>query len=115
MDRPVNSYLEAHFRGPLKTESYEVRISVEFSKEPNKHRKGFLSLRPQLCQLEVKYGLFDPARIWITKDGKSRDFYEPKEHHYLDKLSAQVMDTTPLAIHRKQTTDWQSVSPSFTT
>ncbi|KAJ1132151.1 hypothetical protein NDU88_010478 [Pleurodeles waltl] len=86
-------------RSPFKAERYKLRITVGFSKETNDRRKAFLSLRPQLCQLEVKYGLFEPERMWSTKDGKSQDFYEPdKLRHHLDELSAQTMDMTPLAL-----------------
>ncbi|KAJ1132697.1 hypothetical protein NDU88_011000 [Pleurodeles waltl] len=77
--------LAARSHGPFRTEGYEIRITADFSKETDDHCKAFLSLR--LLQLEVKYGLFDPAQMRITKDGKSRDFYEPEDlRHFLDKL-----------------------------
>ncbi|KAJ1107946.1 hypothetical protein NDU88_005332 [Pleurodeles waltl] len=108
--------LEARSYGPFKTKGYEVGITADFSKETNDRRTAFLSLRPRLRQLEVKYGLFDPTQMWIPKNGKSRDFHEPEKlRHYLDELSAQVMDMTLLALHLEKTTDWHGVSPSFTT
>ncbi|KAJ1215458.1 hypothetical protein NDU88_003067 [Pleurodeles waltl] len=66
--------LKARSHGPFQAEGYEVRFTVDFSTETNEFCKAFLSLRPRLRQLEVKYGFFDPARMWITKGGKSRDF-----------------------------------------
>ncbi|KAJ1188925.1 hypothetical protein NDU88_005681 [Pleurodeles waltl] len=57
----------------------EVRLTDDFSKETSKHRRAFLALRPRLCQLNVKYGLFEPARMWITKNEVARDFYDPDD------------------------------------
>ncbi|KAJ1181330.1 hypothetical protein NDU88_006538 [Pleurodeles waltl] len=77
--------LEARSHGPFKAEGFEVRITADISIETNDRRKAFLSLRSRLRQLEVKYGLFEPARMWITKGGKSRHYYDPEELHlYLD-------------------------------
>ncbi|KAJ1156232.1 hypothetical protein NDU88_008956 [Pleurodeles waltl] len=76
---------EARSHSPFLPEGYEVRIAADFSKETNDRCKPFLSLRPRLRQLEVKYGLFEPARMWVTKDSKSQDFYKPEELRlYLD-------------------------------
>ncbi|KAJ1138187.1 hypothetical protein NDU88_004578 [Pleurodeles waltl] len=56
-------------------------------------RKAFLALRPSLRQLEVKFGLFEPARMWITKNNVSKDFYDPIDLRlYLDSLSVRPMD-----------------------
>ncbi|KAJ1209135.1 hypothetical protein NDU88_004513 [Pleurodeles waltl] len=61
----------------------------------NQCRKTFLSLRPHLRQLEVKNELFEPARIWVTKNGQSKDFYNPEGLRlYLDDLSTTLMDLT---------------------
>ncbi|KAJ1132236.1 hypothetical protein NDU88_010563 [Pleurodeles waltl] len=43
----------------------------------------------------MKYGLFDPARIWVTKNGVSRDFYNPEELKlFLDSFHHQPTDFT---------------------
>ncbi|KAJ1117723.1 hypothetical protein NDU88_005920 [Pleurodeles waltl] len=68
----------SHF--PLKTEDYEVRFVADFSKETNNHRKAFLSLRPRLRKLDVKYSLFNPDDLRL----------------FLDDLLAQALDMTPL-------------------
>ncbi|KAJ1199031.1 hypothetical protein NDU88_002869 [Pleurodeles waltl] len=57
----------------------EIRLTEDFSKETSEHRRAFLALRPRLRQLEVKYGLFELARMWITKNGVSKDFYDPED------------------------------------
>ncbi|KAJ1153076.1 hypothetical protein NDU88_005843 [Pleurodeles waltl] len=44
-------------------ERYVIRITADYSKDTNELRKAFLALRPRLRQLEMQYGLFDPARI----------------------------------------------------
>ncbi|KAJ1083689.1 hypothetical protein NDU88_003844 [Pleurodeles waltl] len=44
-------------------EGYDMRIMTDYSKDTNECRKAFLALQPRLRQLEMKYGLFDPARI----------------------------------------------------
>ncbi|KAJ1152983.1 hypothetical protein NDU88_005755 [Pleurodeles waltl] len=86
----------ARSKGPFKGNSYEIRISADFSKETNEHLKAFLSLRPGLRQLEVKYGIFELAHIWVTKNGQSKDFYDPEDLRlYLDDLSTTLMDLTP--------------------
>ncbi|KAJ1107206.1 hypothetical protein NDU88_004599 [Pleurodeles waltl] len=52
--------------GPFRIGKHDIRITADYSKDTNEHRKAFLSLRPRIRQLEMKYGLFDPARIWVT-------------------------------------------------
>ncbi|KAJ1133236.1 hypothetical protein NDU88_011533 [Pleurodeles waltl] len=53
----------ARKHGPFQLDQYDIRITADYSKETNDRRKAFLALRPRLRQLEIKYGLFDPARI----------------------------------------------------
>ncbi|KAJ1136936.1 hypothetical protein NDU88_003350 [Pleurodeles waltl] len=60
--------------GPFRIDQHDIRITADYSKETNERRKAFLALRPRLRQLEMKYGLFDPARMWVTKNGVSKDF-----------------------------------------
>ncbi|KAJ1093825.1 hypothetical protein NDU88_006916 [Pleurodeles waltl] len=85
----------AFARGLFKTNGYEIRIPGEFSRESHERRKGLLALRPKLRQLEVKYGLFDPARLWTTKNGVSKNVYDPEDLRlYLDNLQSLSMDTT---------------------
>ncbi|KAJ1116663.1 hypothetical protein NDU88_004869 [Pleurodeles waltl] len=79
--------LAARVHRPFKAEGYEIRITADFSKETNDRRKGFLALRPWMRQLDVKYGLFEPARLWVTKNGVSKDFYDPEDLRlFLDSL-----------------------------
>ncbi|KAJ1213434.1 hypothetical protein NDU88_001071 [Pleurodeles waltl] len=40
-----------------------IRMTADFSKETSERRKAFLALRPRLRQLEIKFGLFEPARM----------------------------------------------------
>ncbi|KAJ1082601.1 hypothetical protein NDU88_002766 [Pleurodeles waltl] len=69
----------ARNHGPLRVDRYEIRITADYSKDTNERRKAFLALRPRLHQLEMKYGLFDPARMWVTKNGVSKDFCNPED------------------------------------
>ncbi|KAJ1210062.1 hypothetical protein NDU88_005430 [Pleurodeles waltl] len=81
---------------PFRADGYEIHVMADFSKETNECLKAFLSLRPRLSQLEVKYVLFEPARMWITKNGQSQDFYDPEDLLlYLNDLMPKSMDTTP--------------------
>ncbi|KAJ1201479.1 hypothetical protein NDU88_005288 [Pleurodeles waltl] len=83
--------LGARAHGPFKMDSYEIRITADFSKEKNNRRKGFLALRPRMRQLEVKYGLCEPARLWVSKD-----FYDSEDLPlYLDNLQPQSMNNNP--------------------
>ncbi|KAJ1155185.1 hypothetical protein NDU88_007920 [Pleurodeles waltl] len=66
-------------QGPLRLGSLEIRLSVDFSKETADRRRAFLSLRPRLRHLDVKFGLFEPARMWITKNEESQTFYDPED------------------------------------
>ncbi|KAJ1187997.1 hypothetical protein NDU88_004762 [Pleurodeles waltl] len=66
-------------QGPLRLGSLEIRLSVDFSKETADRRRAFLSLRPRLRHLDVKFGLFKPTRMWITKNGESQTFYDPED------------------------------------
>ncbi|KAJ1215733.1 hypothetical protein NDU88_003341 [Pleurodeles waltl] len=74
--RQLLSAARAH--GPFKTNGYEIRKTADFSRETNEPRKEFLTLRPRIRKLEVKYGLFEPARLWTTKNGVSKNFYDPE-------------------------------------
>ncbi|KAJ1204180.1 hypothetical protein NDU88_007961 [Pleurodeles waltl] len=66
-------------QGPLRLGPLEIRLSADFSKETADRRRAFLSFRPCLRHLDVKFGLFEPARMWITKNGESRTFYDPED------------------------------------
>ncbi|KAJ1134280.1 hypothetical protein NDU88_000733 [Pleurodeles waltl] len=85
----------ARSHGPFRVDQHDIGITADYSKETNEHRKAYLALRPWLRQLEMKYGLFDPARIWVTNNGVSKDFYNPEELRlFLDSFHSQPMDST---------------------
>ncbi|KAJ1206028.1 hypothetical protein NDU88_001443 [Pleurodeles waltl] len=87
----------ARNHGPFRIDQHDIRITADYSKEANECRKAFLALRPRLRQLEIKYGLFDPARMWVTKNGVSKDFYNPVELRlFLDSFQPQSMDSTSI-------------------
>ncbi|KAJ1194748.1 hypothetical protein NDU88_004034 [Pleurodeles waltl] len=71
----------------------EIQISADFSKETSERKRAFVALRPRGRQMEVKYGLFEPLRMWDTKNSVSQDFYD-LEHlrSFLDGLLP--MDTS---------------------
>ncbi|KAJ1084349.1 hypothetical protein NDU88_004500 [Pleurodeles waltl] len=86
----------ARTQGPLQLDILEIRLSADFSRETAEHRRAFLSLRPRLRHLNVKFGLFEPARMWITKNGESRTFYDPEDlRMFLEWLhdTSQTMET----------------------
>ncbi|KAJ1211516.1 hypothetical protein NDU88_006874 [Pleurodeles waltl] len=56
--------------GPFRRGQHDMRITADYSKDTNERRKAFLALRPRLRQLEMKYGLFDPARMVTERRGK---------------------------------------------
>ncbi|KAJ1100522.1 hypothetical protein NDU88_005604 [Pleurodeles waltl] len=88
-------HAEALTHGPFKTDGIEIRITADFSRKTNDRWKGFLALRHRTRQLEVKYGLCEPARLWVTKNGVSKDFYDQEDQRlFLDSLQPQSMDTT---------------------
>ncbi|KAJ1101726.1 hypothetical protein NDU88_006791 [Pleurodeles waltl] len=59
----------ARSQGPYSLEGHEIRVAVDFSRVTNEKRKAFMALRPQLRKLDIKFGLFEPARMWITHNG----------------------------------------------
>ncbi|KAJ1198491.1 hypothetical protein NDU88_002332 [Pleurodeles waltl] len=84
-------------QGPLRLGPLETRLSADFSKETADRRRAFLSFRPRLRHLDVKFGLFEPARMWITKNGESRTFYDPEDlKSFLEGLHdpTQSMEST---------------------
>ncbi|KAJ1209738.1 hypothetical protein NDU88_005111 [Pleurodeles waltl] len=84
--------------GPFRMNDLQIRMTADFSKETSECRKAFLALQPHLRQLEVKFGLFEPARMWITKNNVSKDFYDPIDLSlYLNSLSDRPMDTVILS------------------
>ncbi|KAJ1156908.1 hypothetical protein NDU88_009625 [Pleurodeles waltl] len=87
----------ARTQGPFRLGTLEIRLSADFSKETAERRKAFLSFRTQLRHLDVKFGLFKPARMWITKNGESLNFYDPEDlRTFLEGLhdQAQSMEMT---------------------
>ncbi|KAJ1174366.1 hypothetical protein NDU88_006188 [Pleurodeles waltl] len=91
----------ARAQGPPKLGSTEIRLSADFSKETVDRRRAFLSLRSRLRHLDMKFGLFEPARMWITKNGDLRTFFDPEDlRTFLDKLQEQAhpMETNTLPI-----------------
>ncbi|KAJ1187683.1 hypothetical protein NDU88_004457 [Pleurodeles waltl] len=87
----------ARTQGPLRLHTLDIRLSADFSRETAERRRAFLSLRPRLRHLDVKFGLFEPARMWITKNGESRTFYDPEDLRlFLEGLqeTSQIMETT---------------------
>ncbi|KAJ1214745.1 hypothetical protein NDU88_002362 [Pleurodeles waltl] len=53
----------AKFQGQSSIEGHEIMVVADFSRPTNEKRKAFLALHPQLSNLDIKYGLFEPARI----------------------------------------------------
>ncbi|KAJ1218852.1 hypothetical protein NDU88_006424 [Pleurodeles waltl] len=87
----------ARMQGPLQLGTLEIRLSADFSKETAERTRAFLSLRPRLRHLDVKFSLFERARIWITKNGESQIFYDPEDlRTFLEGLhdQTQSMETT---------------------
>ncbi|KAJ1187608.1 hypothetical protein NDU88_004383 [Pleurodeles waltl] len=94
----VNTRAVVRAHGPFRMDGQEIRLIADFSKETCECRKAFLVLRSRLRQLEVKYGLFEPARMWITKNGVSKDFYDPEDLQvFLEGLQIQSMYTATVA------------------
>ncbi|KAJ1195798.1 hypothetical protein NDU88_005066 [Pleurodeles waltl] len=87
----------AKIQGPFKSGALEIRLSADFSKETAERRKAFLSLRSCHRHLDVKFGLFEPARMWITNNGESWNTYDPEDLRvFLDGLhdQSQTMELT---------------------
>ncbi|KAJ1126683.1 hypothetical protein NDU88_005089 [Pleurodeles waltl] len=90
---------KARTQGPCQLDGHTIRISADFSKETSDRRRAFLALRPRPRQLEAKYGLFDLARMWITKNGTSKDLYDPEDScSFLDGWS--LMNSSTSTPHR---------------
>ncbi|KAJ1156902.1 hypothetical protein NDU88_009619 [Pleurodeles waltl] len=86
-------------------------MMADFSKETSERRKAFLALRPLLRHLEIRFGLCKPAKMWITKNNVSKDFYDPTDLSlYLDSFSDRPMDTASrLPSQALITTAWKSL------
>ncbi|KAJ1218962.1 hypothetical protein NDU88_006533 [Pleurodeles waltl] len=69
----------ARAHGPFRMDGQETRLTADFSKETSERWKAFLALGLRLRQLEVKYGLFELAKMRVTKNGVSKDFYNPED------------------------------------
>ncbi|KAJ1154626.1 hypothetical protein NDU88_007369 [Pleurodeles waltl] len=81
----------ARTQGLRRSGNLEIWMSADFSKETADRRKAFLSFRSQLRCLEMKFGLFELARMWITKNGESQNFYDPEDlRTFLEGLQDQT-------------------------
>ncbi|KAJ1208163.1 hypothetical protein NDU88_003549 [Pleurodeles waltl] len=54
----------ARSQGPYSLEGHEVWVAADLSRVTNEKQKAFLALRLQLRKLDIKFGLFEPARMW---------------------------------------------------
>ncbi|KAJ1113957.1 hypothetical protein NDU88_002204 [Pleurodeles waltl] len=52
-----------HYHDLYRHKGQEILIMADISKESNDCLKALLSLRPWLHQLDIKYGLFEQARM----------------------------------------------------
>ncbi|KAJ1143766.1 hypothetical protein NDU88_010071 [Pleurodeles waltl] len=88
----------ARAHGPYDFEDWELQSAPDFSRDTNDKQRECLALQPQLRQMNIKFGLFEPARMWITKDGKYKDFYDLQAlRQFLDNLLQQPMHFSPNA------------------
>ncbi|KAJ1177571.1 hypothetical protein NDU88_002824 [Pleurodeles waltl] len=71
-------------------EGYEICIAAGFSRKTNECHKTFLSLWPDSTKLEVKYSLFEPVWMSITKDCKSKNVFDPEDLRLFLYSPAQV-------------------------
>ncbi|KAJ1169857.1 hypothetical protein NDU88_001745 [Pleurodeles waltl] len=105
-------------QGPFWSGTLEIRLSADFSKETAERRKAFLSLRTHLRHLDVKFSIFEPARMWITKNGESGNFYGPEDlRTFLEGLQDQTQSMemtaqTPQDIRRLPSGTGHSASKS---
>ncbi|KAJ1118195.1 hypothetical protein NDU88_006390 [Pleurodeles waltl] len=67
----------ARNHGPFRTDKYEIRIAADYSKDNNECRKAFFGSKTRLRQLEMKYGLFDPASIPDITPFKLKSRFNP--------------------------------------
>ncbi|KAJ1091619.1 hypothetical protein NDU88_004736 [Pleurodeles waltl] len=106
---------KARIQGPFRMNDLQIRMTADFSKETSERRKAFLALRPHLRQLEIKFSLFEPARMWITKNNVSKDFYDPTDLSlYLDNISDRPMDAATRLLPQAQTTTARNPLPMET-
>ncbi|KAJ1143977.1 hypothetical protein NDU88_010279 [Pleurodeles waltl] len=86
----------ARAHGPYREDGHDIRFAADFSRETNEKRKAFFPLRLRLRQLNIKFRLLEPAKIGITADGESKDFFDPADlRSFLDNISAQPVDQEP--------------------
>ncbi|KAJ1091166.1 hypothetical protein NDU88_004293 [Pleurodeles waltl] len=105
----------ARTQGPLQLGTLEIPLSDDFSRQTAERRRAFLSLCPRLRQLDVKFGLFEPARMRITKNGESRTFYDPEGlRMFLEGLqdTSQTMEATPQSSPPSQDVHGQALGAS---
>ncbi|KAJ1128533.1 hypothetical protein NDU88_006911 [Pleurodeles waltl] len=57
----------AKTQGPVSLEGHEIRVAADFSRLTNEKRRAFLALRLQLRTMDIKYGLFEPARMNVPR------------------------------------------------
>lgn len=72
---------------------HTIFISQDIS---NARRKEFLALRPQMRQLNIRYGILHPCLCKITHNGSSRSFDDPaKLRSFLHNISLKsVINST---------------------
>ncbi|KAJ1197676.1 hypothetical protein NDU88_001532 [Pleurodeles waltl] len=74
---PERAEAAARSHGPHRYTDRELRMAPDFSRDTKERQREFLKLSPQCRQLDMKFGLFEPASMMVTKGGKSKDFLDP--------------------------------------
>ena len=68
-------------------------ISQDLSNATNARRKEFLALRPQMRQMNIRYGILHPCVCKITFEGSTRSYEDPAQlKSFLHSISTRHMD-----------------------
>uniref|UniRef100_H2ZWA1 L1 transposable element RRM domain-containing protein n=1 Tax=Latimeria chalumnae TaxID=7897 RepID=H2ZWA1_LATCH len=77
-------------KGPLNWEGNKILIFPDLSKELQEKRRGFLEVKKQLRDREIRYGLFYPAILKVTWERKDYSFNSPKDAQaFLEKIDQE--------------------------
>ncbi|KAJ1210335.1 hypothetical protein NDU88_005701 [Pleurodeles waltl] len=86
-DQALQVLSAAKTQGPASFDGHEIRVATDFSRLTNEKRKACLAFRSQLRKLDIKYDLFEHARIGFDNN---MDIHTLKEQFW--QIKRQILD-----------------------
>lgn len=98
----VRAMKAARAKGKVMCGDHQVMFFPDLSAELHRRRRRFDPVKQQLKSLNIRYGLFFPAKLRVWTNGQTREFETPEE---AEKFVQGIHQEEPPDERREETTD----------